>query len=240
MRLPASCLTWLCCVSVLAADPAPSERIHDLASEVFKTREAAEQSLRDWAVQEPKAAEELFGREMDAALDPELQMRCRNLLKQVVLMAYRKQGEGYIGIQMREEPLAAGNGAFGIRVLIVMPDAPAAKIGMQAGDLVLAFEGKGWDEPDAMLRFGEEIRKHRPGQKVKLKVRRGAEDKDVELELARRPDLLANNGLLLGGFGANDIDLAKLQAQSEEKYFQEWLTARKQGKKQPPADAGGE
>ena len=93
MRWFAACLPWFCCVAALGADPAPSERIRDLASDVFKTREDAEQVLRAWAEREPKAAEELFGSQMDAAADPELRMRCRALLKHVIVLAYRKQGE---------------------------------------------------------------------------------------------------------------------------------------------------
>ncbi len=242
MRLPLFCLLWLCGVSVLTANPPPpAESLRDLASDVFKTREDAEQALRTWAEKDPKAAEELFASQMEKAGDPEVRTRCRSLLKHVVLIGYRKDGEGYIGIQMREEPLAGADGGFGIRVLIVMPDTPAAKAGLQAGDLILAFEGKSWGEPDAMLRFGEAIRKHKPGHKVKLKVRRGNEDKDFELELARRPDLLLQNGIFLGGFGGNDVDVAKLQAEAEEKYFQDWLAARKQEKKaKAPARAGSD
>lgn len=246
MRWLAPCLSLLVGPLAPAAEPDPQRLLGELSSEVFKTREGAEAALREWATREPKAAEELFSGQMETAADPELKARCRALLKHVVLLEYRKQGEGYVGIQMREEPLvlgANGAGGIGIRILAVVPDTPAAKVGMQPGDLVLAFEGKGWDQPDAMQRFSEEIRKHRPGQRVKLRVRRGQEDKELEIELARRPEpeVLLQNGLFAGGFGVEGVDplkeQAKLQAQAEENYFREWLARRGQEQTPPPRPA---
>ena len=218
---------------IMAMEAGPGmERLRDLAADDFRTRETAESDLRAWAEKEPDAARNLFEQHMNHSPDPEMRMRCRSLLKHVVLLEYRKQGEGYVGIQMREEQLGAdAGGGFGIRVIAVVADTPAAKAGLKVGDLILRFQGQGWAQADAMFRFGEQIRKHKPGDKVKVKVRRAAEDLEIEVELARRPDLLAENGgFLLGGFGLGEeqADLSKLQAQSEEKYFRKWLAARKQ------------
>jgi membrane-associated protease RseP (regulator of RpoE activity) len=152
---------------------------------------------------------------------------------------------------MSEEQVAPADGqkaaVFGIRITMVVPDTPAAKAGLQPGDLLLALNGKGWNDMNAIERFGLDIRKQRPGDRIRLRLRRGAEEKEAEVELARRPpeDELLQNGLLLGGFGIvrPDPELlsreqSRLQTAAEEAFFEDWLARRKQAIPPTPGAAG--
>lgn len=84
---------------------------------------------------------------------------------------------GYLGVQL--EP---GDGHP--RVQQVMPDTPAAKIGLKDKDLILALNGATMSEPDGFIK---EIAKFKPGDVVTLKVRRGDVELDLKPKLDRRP-----------------------------------------------------
>lgn len=81
---------------------------------------------------------------------------------------------GYLGVELET---ADGRP----RITNVMDGTPAAKVGLKKNDLVLALNGSEMKEMD---QFRTEIGKHKPGDEVTLKVRRG----DVELELKPKLD----------------------------------------------------
>jgi len=81
---------------------------------------------------------------------------------------------GYLGVELET---ADGRP----RITNVMDGTPAAKVGLRKNDLVLALNGS---EMKDMDQFRNEIGKHKPGDEVTLKVRRG----DVELELKPKLD----------------------------------------------------
>lgn len=62
----------------------------------------------------------------------------------------------------------------------VTPGGPAAEAGLQAGDVILAFEGRPMTESDELV---VAIRAREPGDEVTLTVRRGEEVFDVDLVL---------------------------------------------------------
>ncbi len=70
------------------------------------------------------------------------------------------------------------------RLTQVIPDSPAAKAGLQAGDLVAAVGEKPTASFDDILGH---LRGSRPGQKVALKVARGEQTLTIEATLASRP-----------------------------------------------------
>lgn len=218
---------------ILAEEPQTEGWLRDLGNDAFKSREAAESALHTWAGQQPDKAQQLFLKQVQQSPDPEVRMRCRSLLKDIVLMDFRKQGEGFVGIQMFIQRLDGATPKFGIRVTVVTPDTPATRAGIQAGDVVLELEGEGWTDEAAMQRFTDVIRKHHPGERVKMKIRRGAQEIDIEVELARRPEILNNNNGMMF-FGDGEFDPSRLQAQAEEKYFKEWLSQRKVGASPDP------
>ena len=62
----------------------------------------------------------------------------------------------------------------------VTPGGPADKAGIRAGDVIVGFQGRPVTEPDQLI---VAIRAQRPGDTVTLTVRRGDEERDVEVVL---------------------------------------------------------
>ena len=85
-----------------------------------------------------------------------------------------KSNSGYLGVQLED-------GEGHPRIQQVMPDTPAAKIGLKDKDLVLSLNGK---EMKEVKQFTETVGSFKVGDVVTLKVRRG----DIELELKPKLD----------------------------------------------------
>jgi serine protease Do len=112
-----------------------------------------------------------------------------------------KRGEeivyGYVGIEIMEvteeeaksSGAELGNGAFVARV---MPDAPGAKAGVKAGDVVIAVGDKPVRDPDDVIQV---VQATPVGEKVPLTVLRNGKKVTLTVEVARRPgpkDVLAS------------------------------------------------
>lgn len=74
-----------------------------------------------------------------------------------------------------------------IRVRQVLPESPAAKAGVQAGDLITELNGQAVASCDKLL---EQLRERQPGQTVKLKFLRGSDAKELDITLTARPESL--------------------------------------------------
>ncbi|MCS7306190.1 MAG: M20/M25/M40 family metallo-hydrolase [Thermoguttaceae bacterium] len=76
-----------------------------------------------------------------------------------------------------------GRQADGYAIAGVVPGSPAEKAGLQPGDLIVQFN----DQPIKSLADIEAaLRKHKPGEKVRLRARRGSELLEMEVTLAPR------------------------------------------------------
>lgn len=64
-----------------------------------------------------------------------------------------------------------------------VPGGPADKAGVKAGDVITKFNG---EEIDTFSKLAELVRKQRPGNKVKIEVKRGEETLTLEVEIGRR------------------------------------------------------
>ena len=71
----------------------------------------------------------------------------------------------------------------GFKVGDVDAGAPGSKAGLKAGDLIVEADGK---KLSNWVEFRQEMGARKPGDAVKLKVRRGLEELDVELTLSER------------------------------------------------------
>jgi hypothetical protein len=83
----------------------------------------------------------------------------------------------YFGVQAD----FSASGADGIVLKGVSADSPAATAGLQTGDVILSFDEKSVDGAQALFRV---LGESKPGQKLKVRFKRGEETKDVEVELA--------------------------------------------------------
>lgn len=67
----------------------------------------------------------------------------------------------------------------------VTPESPAAKAGLQAGDVVMKFAGKEVGSYADMVRF---LQRQKPGDEIALEVKRGDEMKELKIILGKRKE----------------------------------------------------
>lgn len=89
-----------------------------------------------------------------------------------------KQEFGGIGIQVQPEPRSR-------RILVIspLPDTPAYRAGVRAGDLIMEVEGE--DTEGMSLARAVELMKGPPGEKVNIHVRHIGESENVSLDVER-------------------------------------------------------
>lgn len=84
--------------------------------------------------------------------------------------------EPYIGV--RGEP-----GATDAKVATVVADSPAEKAGVKPGDIVLKIDEQSLSD---FASLSAAVRERQPGDRVKLKIRRGEEEKELTLKLGKK------------------------------------------------------
>jgi S1-C subfamily serine protease len=97
-----------------------------------------------------------------------------------------------LGVQLADDKVARNLGvASGALVLKVVPDSPADQAGLQGtridqdgqvhlGDVIVAIDGKKVEAPKDMAPI---LQQHKPGDKVKVTIRRDGKEQDVEVTL---------------------------------------------------------
>ncbi|HET8606241.1 MAG TPA: trypsin-like peptidase domain-containing protein [Gaiellaceae bacterium] len=85
----------------------------------------------------------------------------------------------YLGVSIGDAP------GGGVRVGAVKPDSPAAKAGLQVGDVITALDGHSVADSAAL---GLAVDGHEPGDKVTLTYTRGGSSQTVTLTLGTRPE----------------------------------------------------
>ena len=235
-------ILWMLPASAFGEGEFPSAALGSLGSEEYKDRVQAQRDLIAWGQEKPEQAMERLLHEHDAAVDPEVRLRLREALKEVVISEHqRKDGQGYVGIQMDEQNVAMPGGneqRGGVLVTWVHPDTPAMKAGLLVQDVIVTLNELKWPAGvGAREGFSNEIRRHKPGDKVKLEVLRGAELKQVELTLGARPMGMdqAMPLLLLPGGPAEDpaAQIRSLEKKAKDEYFERWLAGKRAAAKKP-------
>ncbi len=82
----------------------------------------------------------------------------------------------YIGIRGEAEVSDA-------KIASIVPNSPAEKAGLKAGDVILHFDGR---QVSDFRSFKDLVAEHQPGDKVMVQIRRGEETKDIEVRLTRQ------------------------------------------------------
>jgi len=239
----AGSIVWMLPASVFGDGEFPSAALGSLASEEYKDRVQAQRDLVAWGLEKPDEAVGRLLQEHDATTDPEVKLRLREALKEVVISEHqRKDGQGYVGIQMGELNVAIPGGndqRAGVVITWVHPDTPAKKAGLLAQDIVVALNDLKWPAGvGARESFANEIRRHKPGDKVSLEVLRGAELKKIELTLEARPmglDQAVAPLLMFPGGPADDPveDLKLLEKKAKDAFFERWLAEKRAAAKKP-------
>ncbi len=115
-----------------------------------------------------------------------------NMAKKIYteLLAKGKVARGWLGVSIQPltPELAKSFGAKdnkGVLVSDVIPDSPAAKAGLQAGDILLEFDGKKLEAPSDLQRA---VGLATPGTTAKAKIWRDHVEKTLELRMGDAPD----------------------------------------------------
>src|SRR5262249_40867858 len=74
----------------------------------------------------------------------------------------------------------------------VTPDSPAARAGLQEGDVITRVDGRQVDDPQTLLNV---LAQHKPGDKLKFQVQRDGKEKSLDVTLGTRPAARAGEGL---------------------------------------------
>ena len=199
-----------------------------LRSNEFREREVAQSELLAWARRQPEPAMLEILRQSRIADDPEVRQRCLDVLRDLVIDEYLKEGEGFIGIAMKDEISNVPGDPKPrnvIRVTEVRVDTPGQRAGIKLNDLVVGVDGQVWYEVDASLPFREKIRTLRPNTKVELKILRDGGLIELRVILGRRP-LLADNPF----FNGQNFDPEASERAAKEAYFRRWLSQNKSRK----------
>ena len=115
-----------------------------------------------------------------------------NLAKQLIPQLLKgKVARGFLGVVVSEltpdfvQGFGLKEGTKGALVQSVQPKSPAAKAGLQAGDVVVSVNGKAVENAGQLTRNVSSVA---PGGKVTLTVLRGNEKKDLNATVAQRPE----------------------------------------------------
>ncbi len=221
----AGSVLWMLPATFFAKEPPDRALVEALASEEFKDREQAQLDLGRWAEGQADRGESWLLREMDMAEDPEIRLRLRVVLRQMVVGQHQKEGPGYIGIRMAPiELVVPGDPAprGGVRILAVEGDTPASRAGLRAGDVIVALDQLTWKGDGALKSFAEEIKRHKPGTAIELSILRDGSLKKMPVVLGPRPLSLPEIG---GPMPAEDAEL--LEERAREALFDRWLAERR-------------
>jgi C-terminal processing protease CtpA/Prc len=99
-----------------------------------------------------------------------------------------KGAGGYLGVTLGDlDGDEAGEAGKGARIRSVFDDTPAAKAGLEAGDIVVEFGGEEIADAAALSAL---VRNHEPGDAVKLKARRDGDLKTFTVTLGERENVI--------------------------------------------------
>ncbi|NIA22001.1 MAG: PDZ domain-containing protein [Anaerolineaceae bacterium] len=102
------------------------------------------------------------------------------------LLSARNTKRLWLGLDIKAEGRRGDDGLWraAVRITVIEPDSPAAKGGLEAGDLLVGINGRAIQ---SIVDFETALLKRDVGDTVKFKVRRGKAEKTLPVELGRAP-----------------------------------------------------
>ncbi|WP_367870966.1 PDZ domain-containing protein [Luteolibacter sp. Populi] len=184
--------------------------VGNLASDDFKTREAGSAGLVQRAKSDIAAVRDLCLRHYLKSPDPEIRIRCKEILRDLMLDSY-----GFLGVHHRSMtyPGKDGKPKRAVEIMTAVEGQPAHAAGLRPGDIITEFNGHPLDVPDPTDEFGRRIRLCGAGRKVTIKFRRAGKPMALQVTTGAAPREL-------------------LHVDSEVR-FQEWLKAQAEFKEAP-------
>ncbi len=197
----------------------PQELIDGLGDESFQLRESSEQKLTKWLKGEGEAGVKELEELREKTVSPELKSRLSTVISDVTGYKAIPNTRGYMGIEMFMH-------LGGVGVKAVMPGTPAAKAGLEAGDVIVEIDGIDLSDmknaADEAMRFlSNYVKNKKAGEKLKLKLERGGQFMDKVLKLAdyKKMDqaFMFRGGLGPGGMRPEDIERLRLNMEQLNK-----------------------
>lgn len=112
------------------------------------------------------------------------------------------QTMGWVGIEMEH------NEDYTLTLVRVVPDSPAERAGLRAGDVLVAREGVSYSKEN-----GEKIskahKKSRPGDEVTFTIRRGSQELPITVELGRLPKQVIAQWIGSWAIESAEVELAE-------------------------------
>ena len=97
-----------------------------------------------------------------------------------------KVHRGWLGIELQssmKDPTKLGDDTQGVEVMNVMPDGPAAKAGLQKGDIITAMDNKPVNDANTLIQM---VARKAPNSVVNLQVMRNKAQSSVNVTLGER------------------------------------------------------
>lgn len=214
------------CIGSCLAIEVPADTLEELADDQFQVREVAQLKLLNWAREHGAEAPELLFREHRNCRDPEVKIRCMEVLKALAEDDYAMHGQGFIGIQMQDEMALmpqTGKQQAAIRITSILVGLAAEKAGLVRGDLLVGINGKAWRSP-ATVEMRQQVMDMKPTTKITLQVLREEKIEDVDVVLVKRPKTADNPKL-----HRMPLRAAEEERKEWEKFFQQWKSEREAG-----------
>jgi predicted metalloprotease with PDZ domain len=205
------------------APPEVRRLIGDLSAAKFAVRKAAQQQLLALSADAPQlVADESVKAYAASAADPEVRMRLREILTVVVTERLLPKSPGYLGvnIDMAQTTGPKGEAVAAVLVTGVVGLSPADQGGLKQGDLLLAVDDFDIGKHPNLEAFIQHVRGRKPGEAMKVTLRRGAEFLNLEVKVGELPPAEY----------AGDPEKVKADRQA---LFEQWLRERVEKERAP-------
>ena len=143
----------------------------------------------------------LFALPFSATAGEKLEL-CYEVKDQLRAAISHMQKVGWVGIEM--EPNEDGT----LTLTRIVPESPAERAGLRAGDVLVAREGVRYSEENGE-KISREHKKSRPGDKVVFTVRRGSREIALTVELGQLPKQVISQWIGSWVIESVEIELAE-------------------------------